>query len=363
MCHGAHPRAWRARELAEVHPPLHVVEVDSYEVEALRKRPGDAHHLVEVLRVDELLLLPRRQLALQQVPMLVEVDGRPLVGEAHGDREVEVTAVVIAEEVVVAGDPALVQQQLLDQDLRLDQAVVELSGPDSEGLVQHAIEVTDRLGDVELLLVVHDLVTATAVARLDDELAGEVVEDLRAQPMMDAQRRHQVVLTDPLGYVVPDTYLVGDPRVGLVVAVELAILVRKKKKLKDIDMNIIQYISILGSLVFIGLIIMLIRNKRIKEEFAILWLFFGGVFLFLSIWRGSLEVIARILGIAYAPAAIFLILIIAIISILIHLSLITSKLTDQAKVMIQELGLLKMEMDTMKKQSKTDPPEDSHTEG
>ncbi len=133
--------------------------------------------------------------------------------------------------------------------------------------------------------------------------------------------------------------------------------------LKSIDINIIQYVSILGSLVFIGLIIMLIRNKRIKEEFAILWLFFGGVFLFLSVWRGSLEVIARILGIAYAPAAIFLILIIAIISILIHLSLITSKLTDQAKVMIQELGLLKMEMDTMKKQSKTDPPEDSHTEG
>ena len=133
--------------------------------------------------------------------------------------------------------------------------------------------------------------------------------------------------------------------------------------LKNIDINIIQYISILGSVVFIGLIIMLIRNKKIKEEFSILWLFFGLVFLFLSIWRGSLEIIAQILGIAYAPAAIFLILIIAIISILIHLSLIISRLTDQAKVMIQELGLLKMEMDTMKKKTKPDCPEDSHTEG
>ena len=133
--------------------------------------------------------------------------------------------------------------------------------------------------------------------------------------------------------------------------------------LKNIDTNIIQYVSILGSVVFIGLIVILIRNKRIKEEFSILWLFFGLVFLFLSIWRGSLEIIAGILGIAYAPAAIFLILIIAIISILIHLSLITSRLTDQAKVMTQELGLLKMEMDTMKKKTKLDCPEDSHTEG
>lgn len=133
--------------------------------------------------------------------------------------------------------------------------------------------------------------------------------------------------------------------------------------LENIDTSIIQYISILGSVVFIGLILMLIRSKRIKEEFAILWLFFGIVFLFLSIWRGSLEIIARILGIAYAPAAIFLILIIAIISILIHLSLITSRLTDQAKIITQELGLLKMEMDTMKKKTKPDCPEDSHTEG
>ena len=133
--------------------------------------------------------------------------------------------------------------------------------------------------------------------------------------------------------------------------------------LENIDTNIIQYISILGSVVFIGLIVMLIRNKKIKEEFSILWLFFGLVFLFLSIWRGSLEIIAGILGIAYAPAAIFLILIIAIISILIHLSLIISRLTDQAKVMIQELGLLKMEMDTMQKKTKPDCPEDSHTEG
>ncbi|HDZ89399.1 MAG TPA: DUF2304 domain-containing protein [Deltaproteobacteria bacterium] len=134
--------------------------------------------------------------------------------------------------------------------------------------------------------------------------------------------------------------------------------------LKNIDTNIIQYVSILGSLVFIGLIVMLIRNKKIKEEFAILWLFFGLVFLFLSVWRGSLEIIARILGIAYAPAAIFLILIIAIISILIHLSLITSRLTDQARIMTQELGLLKMEMDAMKKaEPRPGPPEDSRTQG
>ena len=115
----------------------------------------------------------------------------------------------------------------------------------------------------------------------------------------------------------------------------------------------IQYISIAGSIIFIVLMILLIRNRKIKEEFSILWLFFGIVFLALSVWRGSLEIIADFLGIAYAPAAIFLILIIAIISILIHLSVIISKITDQHKIMIQEIGLLKMDLDTLKDDCKT----------
>ncbi len=122
----------------------------------------------------------------------------------------------------------------------------------------------------------------------------------------------------------------------------------------------IQYISITGSIIFIALMILLIRNRKIKEEFSILWLFFGIVFLALSIWRGSLEIIAGFLGIAYAPAAIFLILIIAIISILIHLSVIISKITDQNKTMIQEIGLLKMELDILKGYCETGRPE-THT--
>ena len=127
--------------------------------------------------------------------------------------------------------------------------------------------------------------------------------------------------------------------------------------LTNFDASTIQYISILGSIIFIILMILLIRNRKIKEEFSILWLFFGIVFFVLSVWRGSLELIARILGIAYAPAAIFLILIIAIISILIHLSVIISKITDQNKILIQEVGLLKMEFDISKGNCKISDPE------
>lgn len=110
---------------------------------------------------------------------------------------------------------------------------------------------------------------------------------------------------------------------------------------EGVNIHIIQYVAIIGSIVFIASVLFLISRRKLREEFSILWLVFGSVFLALSIWRKSLDVIASFLGIAYAPAAIFLILIICIISILIHFSIAISGLTERVKTLAQEIGLLK----------------------
>jgi len=108
-----------------------------------------------------------------------------------------------------------------------------------------------------------------------------------------------------------------------------------------VNVHVIQYVAVAGSIVFIASVLLLISRRKLKEQFALLWLLFGGIFLLLSLWREGLHVIASILGIAYPPAAIFLILIIAIISILIHFSIAISTLTEQVKTLVQEVGLLK----------------------
>ena len=108
----------------------------------------------------------------------------------------------------------------------------------------------------------------------------------------------------------------------------------------DINPHTIQILSIFGSLAFLALIIFLIRIRRLKEEYAILWLFFGLIFLFLSIFRKLLEFISSLLGIAYPPAALFLILILAVITILIHFSLVISKMKDKQKQLAQQIALL-----------------------
>lgn len=114
--------------------------------------------------------------------------------------------------------------------------------------------------------------------------------------------------------------------------------------LNDINTDKIQYFAIAGSIILLFFIIELIRRKKIKEQYSLLWLFFGAGFIVLSIWRDGIEEIAALVGIAYAPAAFLLILVMAIFLILIEFSIIISKLSDNVKVLVQEIGLIKEKM-------------------
>lgn len=119
----------------------------------------------------------------------------------------------------------------------------------------------------------------------------------------------------------------------------------------SLDVNIfkMQYIAIAGSIALLLFILNLIRRKRIKEEYSLLWLFLSLVFLVFSVWREGLDYISKLMGVAYPPAALFLILLMAIFMILIQFSIIISKQAENNKNLTQEHGLLKFEHENLKR--------------
>jgi len=119
--------------------------------------------------------------------------------------------------------------------------------------------------------------------------------------------------------------------------------------LSNVNIHIIQYIAIAGSAVFILFIIELNRKGKLKEAYSLLWLLFAILFLCLSIWRQGLDFVANFIGIAYAPAALFLTLLVAMFLILIQFSMVISKLSEHNRKMAQEIGLLKLAMEEKKK--------------
>jgi len=118
------------------------------------------------------------------------------------------------------------------------------------------------------------------------------------------------------------------------------------------DISQIQIVAIAVSLLLFLFIMYLIRSQRLKEEYSLLWIFFSLVFMVFSFWREGLDYVSEFLGVAYPPAALFMILLMAIFLILIEFSIIISKLADKNKSLAQEIGLLKHRLENVEGKKK-----------
>ena len=108
----------------------------------------------------------------------------------------------------------------------------------------------------------------------------------------------------------------------------------------------IQILAIAVSASLLGLVFELVRRRRLMERYALVWLFAASVLLTLALWRDLLETIASALGIYYAPSALFAIAFGFILVLLLHFSLVISRLADQNKVLAQRLGMLQQRLES-----------------
>lgn len=104
----------------------------------------------------------------------------------------------------------------------------------------------------------------------------------------------------------------------------------------------------IASLLLILIVLELIRGRRLKERYALLWLVTGVVLLVLSAWRGGLNTIAGWLGVSgYPPAILFAAAIMFMIAVLLHYSTVLSSLTDDNVLLAQEVALLRARLDAL----------------
>ena len=110
------------------------------------------------------------------------------------------------------------------------------------------------------------------------------------------------------------------------------------------DVSRLQILAIIVTAGLFVLVFELVRQRRLLERYALLWLFSSAVLLGLSIWRGALEELASAVGIFYAPSALFAVAFGFVLVMLLHFSLVISRLAEQTKVLAQRVGLLQHEV-------------------
>ena len=94
------------------------------------------------------------------------------------------------------------------------------------------------------------------------------------------------------------------------------------------------------AVILLLLVLELVRRRRLQERYAILWILTALVLLVLSIWRGALEAMAGMVGIAYAPALLFAITSFFVVIVLLHYSTVISRLSQQNTSLAQAVALL-----------------------
>jgi hypothetical protein len=102
----------------------------------------------------------------------------------------------------------------------------------------------------------------------------------------------------------------------------------------------VQLFAALASVVLLGVVIELIRSRKLRERYALLWLATAGVVLFFAAWRSGLHNLSDLLGIAYPPNALFVLAMLFVLVLLLHFSTVISKLSDRSTILTQKLALL-----------------------
>lgn len=111
-------------------------------------------------------------------------------------------------------------------------------------------------------------------------------------------------------------------------------------------------LSIILSLTLLLVIFELVRRRKLKEKYAILWIFTGLGILILAVFNNLLSGMAHLFGIKLPINVVYFFGIFFIIIINLHFSMVISALYEQNKKIAQKLALLEIKIKNIKKNDK-----------
>lgn len=111
-------------------------------------------------------------------------------------------------------------------------------------------------------------------------------------------------------------------------------------------------IAVGASLLVLGLVIELVRRRRLKEEYSVLWVITAVVLLVLSLWFPLLLKITNLVGAVLPSSTLFFFGLVFALLMLLHFSVRVSSMERRVTMLVQEMGLLTV----------ADPPEEEPAE-
>jgi hypothetical protein len=101
----------------------------------------------------------------------------------------------------------------------------------------------------------------------------------------------------------------------------------------------LRIVAIAGSVALLVFVVELVRRRRLKEEYSVLWVATALALLLLATWGGLLHDLAHFIGANSQASTLYFFGILFIVSLLLHFSVRVSNLERRVVVLLQEIAL------------------------
>jgi hypothetical protein len=117
-----------------------------------------------------------------------------------------------------------------------------------------------------------------------------------------------------------------------------------------------QIASITFAVFVFGVVFEMVRRRYLRERYAILWLVAAFLLLILAAWTGLLRVLASAVGIATPSNAFFVVAFAFLLLLLLHITAVVSRLSDETRVLAQRLSLLEQRTEAVEDANAEETP-------
>jgi hypothetical protein len=105
----------------------------------------------------------------------------------------------------------------------------------------------------------------------------------------------------------------------------------------------VRIVAVIVTAVMLGIVLELVRRRRLIERYALLWMVVALILLVLAVWNQLLADVSHAIGIEVPANALFIAGLGVAFLMLLHFSVITSRLSEETKILAQEVARLDAE--------------------
>lgn len=105
----------------------------------------------------------------------------------------------------------------------------------------------------------------------------------------------------------------------------------------------IRVLTIGGALCILMMVVELVRRRKLKEEYSVLWVGTAVVILLISVWFSLLRRVTDVIGAVSPASTLFFFGLLFCIVLLLHFSVRISALERRLTTLVQEVGLMAVE--------------------